>query len=468
MKRQRHLPRLLTLGLLVTAFGCPSEESQHAPEAPLVTVAHPDFKTVPPDDEVFTGRTVPINSVEIRARVTGYLYKVLFNDGDEVQPGTPLYEIDSRSYQAELDRAESHVAQAQARQKRLNDDFKRYSKLVGTGAVSREEYEKVAGDKGEADAALQAALANVEVYKLDVGFCHIASPIAGRVSNTQVDPGNLVKADTTLLTTIVSVDPMYATFDIDEGTMLRIQRQIREGKTASAKKDQSDLKGLQYFATQAVTSLLSPGPDAGVRELLALELFANEARAFDIPVYLGTSDEKGFPHKGTLNFIDNRVDPKTGTLRARATFPNPKVNAKGEEDPSGSRVLTPGLFVRIRVPVGEPYKALLVAERAFLSDQGQKFVWVIQDGKAVRRPVDVGPLKEGLRVVLPAVKREDGSVAKGLEPTDLVVVNGLQRVRAGQPVRHEKPVEMASMTAAAEAAAPKPAPKSEAADKPKH
>ena len=217
---------------------------------------------------------------------------------------------------------------------------------------------------------------------------------------------------------------MCATFDIDEGTMLRIQKLIREGKVQSA-------------GTNEVT------------------------------VYLGTSAEQGFPHKGTLNFIDNRVDPTTGTL-ARATFPNPRLNAKGEEDPKGSRVLSPGLFVRIRVPIGEPYKALLVAERALLSDQGQKFIYVVKDGKAVRRMVDVGPLKEGLRVVLPAVKKEDGSIAKGLEPTDLVVVNGVQRVRAGQPVKHEEPVPMASMTAAGEAAVQKTAHKPEPPDKPKH
>jgi multidrug efflux pump subunit AcrA (membrane-fusion protein) len=218
---------------------------------------------------------------------------------------------------------------------------------------------------------------------------------------------------------------VFATFNIDEGTMLRIQKLVREGKVKSA--------------------------DDG-----------------EIPVYLGTSDEKGFPHKGTLNFIDNHVDPSTGTLLARATFPNPRVNAAGEPDPKGNRVLSPGLNVRISVPVGEPYEALLVAERALLSDQGQKFVYVVKDGKAVRRMIDVGPIKEGLRVVLPAVKREDGTIVKGLEPTDLVVVNGVQRVRAGQPVRHENPVPMTSMTASGQAAAAKVVPAAESPDKPKH
>jgi RND family efflux transporter MFP subunit len=407
-------------------FGCTTDSSQNAsPTASLVTVAQPAWETVPADDEVFTGRVVAPTSIEVRARVTGYLDKVLFKDGDEVEKDAPLYEIDVRPYEAQLERAQGHVTQAEARLKRLDKDFERGQRLVGTGAMSREEYDKIAGDRLEADAALKSAKANVKSYKLDVEFCKIAAPIAGRISSTQIDPGNLVKGDGTLLTTIVVVDPVWATFYVDEGTMLRIQRLIREGKVKSVGEN-------------------------------------------EVPVYLGTSDEKGYPHKGTLNFLDNRVDPSTGTLRSRATFPNPKVNAKGEPDPKGNRVLSPGLFVTIKVPVGEPYKAVLVAERALLSDQGQRFVYVVKDGKALRRLVDIGPLKGGLRVVLPAVKKEDGSIARGLEPEELVVVNGVQRVRVGQPVRHEEPVPMDSMTAAAQAEAPKPAPKPESADKTNH
>ncbi len=426
MRHQTCLTWVLLGGLALTLFGCTNDAAQNAsPAAPLVTVAQPAWETVPADDELFTGRVVAPTSIEVRARVTGYLDKVLFKDGDEVKEGDPLYEIDVRPYKAQLDRAAGEVTRVEARLKRLDTDFARGQKLVGTGAMSREEYDKIAGDRLEADAALKAAKANVEGYKLDVDFCKIAAPIGGRISSTQIDPGNLVKSDLTLLTNIVVVDPIWATFYVDEGTLLRLQKLVREGKVKSAE--------------------------------------GNE-----IPIYLGTSDEKGYPHKGTLNFIDNRVDPSTGTLRARATFPNPKVNANGEPDPKGNRVLSPGLFVSIKVPVGEPYKALLVAERALLSDQAQKFVYVVKDGKALRRLVDVGPLKEGLRVVLPAVKKEDGSIARGLEPTDLVVVNGVQRVRVGQPVRHEEPVPMASMTAAAQAAAPKPESKPESADKSKH
>lgn len=396
-------PTWALLPALLLAAGCGAESAQNQPQPPLVTVAYPAQETVPPDDEIFTGRTVAPDSVDIRARVTGYLNDVLFKDGEEVAKDQPLYEIDPRPAQAALDRAEGQLTQTQARVKRLGQDFQRYSKLVTTGAVSREEYDRVAGDKAEAEAALKAAEANLEGFKLDLKFCSIKAPMAGRISRTLIDPGNLVKADFSVLTNIVVVDPMWANFDIDEGTMLRIQRLVREGKV--------------------------------------------KANGDELAVFLGTSDEKGFPHKGTLNFIDNQVNASTGTLRARATFPNPKLNAKGAEDPKGNRVLSPGLFVRIRVPIGEPYKALLVADRALLSDQGQKFVYVVQDNKPTRRLVDVGPLKEGLRVVLPAVKKEDGSILKGLGPKELIVVNGIQRVRAGQPIRHDEPVPMASMAA---------------------
>jgi membrane fusion protein, multidrug efflux system len=407
------LPWPLLLGLVLVVAGCHGEPSANqGPSAPQVTVAPPAWETVPADDEIFTGRTASPSVVEVRSRATGYLDKVLFKDGDEVAEKAPLYEIDVRPYKAALDRAEGEVTRAEARATRLGQDFQRAQRLVGTAAMSREDYDKIAGDRAEAEAALKSAKANVEVYKLDVEFCKIAAPTAGRISNTLVTPGNLVKSDLTLLTNIVVIDPTWATFDVDEGTMLRLQRLVREGKVQAAQGD-------------------------------------------EISVFLGTSDEKGFPHKGTLNFIDNRVDPTTGTLRARATFPNPKVNAKGEDDPNGNRVLSPGLFVRIRVPVGEPYKAILVAERALLTEQGQKYVYVVKEGKAVRRLVDVGPLKEGLRVILPAVTKEDGSIAKGLEPSDLVVVNGMQRVRAGQPVTAGAPVPMASMTSAGQAAAEK-------------
>lgn len=409
--RYQRFPTWALVPALLLAAGCGTEQAQEQAQAPLVTVARPAVETVPPDDVIFEGRTVPPRTVGITAHVTGYLDKVLFKDGDEVEKDAPLYEIDKRQYQSNLDRAEGQVTQLKARITRLEAEFKRAQKLVSTGTISREEYDKTVGDKAEAEAGLAAAKANVAGNKLDLDFCTIAAPWAGRISRTLVDPGNLVKADTTVLTNMVVVDPAWAKFDISEGIMLRIQRLVREGKVKAAEGD-------------------------------------------NIPVYLGTSDEKDFPHKGTLNFIDNQVNPSTGTLLARATFPNPRVNAKGEPDPKGNRVLSPGLFVRIRVPIGEPYQAVLVAERALLSDQGQRYVYVVQDGKPVRRLVDIGSLKEGLRVILPVVKKEDGTIARGLEPSDLVVVNGVQRVRAGQPVRHEDPVPMASMTAGADAEKP--------------
>jgi RND family efflux transporter MFP subunit len=398
------LTQALLLGLLAAAAGCNTDTAQNAtPEAPLVTVAHPAFETVKADTEEFQGSTVPPpgGNVDLTARVTGYLDKVLFKDGDEVKADQPLFLIDERPYQAELDRAQGRIDQAQAKLTRLSRDLARDKRLVVTGAVSQSEYDKDVGDNEEAAAALKSAQANTRGYELDLEFCKIKAPISGRISNARIDPGNLVKADVTVLTNVVTVDPMDATFDVDQRILQQIQELVRQGK-------------VEHVGENFV-------------------------------VYLRTGVEEGLPHKGVVNFIDNKVNSATGTLRVRASFPNPKVNAKGEPDPNGTRILTPGLGVKVNVPIGAPYQAQLVAEGALLSEQGQRYVYVVKDGKAERRFVDVGSLKEGnLRVILPAVKKEDGSIAKGLEASDLVVVNGIQRVRAGKPVRTEgDPVPMA-------------------------
>ena len=217
-----------------------------------------------------------------------------------------------------------------------------------------------------------------------------------------------------VLTTLVALEPLYIYFDVDERTLLR--QLLRAGQ-----------------------------PDLTQRGRL--------------PIEIGLSDETGFPHPGVVNFVDNRADPNTGTMWMRGEFISPDraaaaavggsvaAAAAREQLVNLSRPVKPGIFGRVRFPLGAPYEAVLVAEQALGTDQGQKFVYVVQDGKPVRRLVDVGPLKDGLRVVLPVVKKEDGSILKGLEPYELVVVNGVQRVRAGQPVRHEGDVPMASMAA---------------------
>jgi RND family efflux transporter MFP subunit len=338
---------------------------------PDVKVSHPVTATVT-DYEDFPGRIVAVNSVEIRARVTGYLDKVNFQEGADVHEGDVLFEIDPRPYQAELERAEGNVIQSKGRLKRLKEDYERARTLEGKGNLSKEELARVLGDLTEAEGAHKVNEAARKLAELNVGFTQVKAPISGRISSRSIDPGNLVKADDTSLTSIVSLDPIYATFDLDERSLLRLKRLIREKK-------------------------IKWSLDEG------------------IPVELGLSDEKDFPHDGRVNFADNRVDADTGTWRLRGRFDNP------------DHALTPGLFVRIRLPMGDSYQAVLVSEAALGTDQGQKFIYVIDDeGHADRRDIQVGRLYGGLRVI-------DG----GLKAGELVVVDGLQRVRQGITVAPE-------------------------------
>jgi RND family efflux transporter MFP subunit len=390
------LPALLLFGPVLA--GCTPSQAQPGPaqQVPEVQVSLPVAREVR-DYEDFPGRTEAVNSIEVRARVTGYLDKVNFREGADIKEGDVLFEIDPRPYQAELNRAEANVVQSQARLERLELDYKRADGLLGRGAIGREEFDKIAGDRAEAGAAVGVAKAGRDLAELNLSFTKVRSSISGRISRRFIDPGNLVKADDTPLTSIVSVDPIYAYFDLDERTTLRLQRLIREGRV-----QWSQDKGL--------------------------------------PVMLGLADEEGFPQQGTVNFADNRVDPDTGTWRLRGLFAN------------AQRILSPGLFVRIRLPVGNAYQATMVSEQALGTDQGQKFVYVVNGGAAEERDVEVrkgdqverrhtqvfagaeveyrrvkvGRLHDGLRVI-----------TEGLAPGEKVVVSGLQRVRPGIKVNAE-------------------------------
>jgi RND family efflux transporter MFP subunit len=318
----------------------------------------------------FTARTAAVDAVGVRARVWGYLDKVNFTEGVLVKKGDVLFEIDPRTYQVALNQAEGNLASLDARLKRLDADLGRAQQLVGKGAMSREESDKIAGDRGETAASIRALQAAVDRARLDLAFTKVTAPVSGRVSRTLVTVGNLVQSGDqsggTLLTTIVSVDPMYAYFDVDEHTVLRVRQLVREGKADSAR-------------------------DGGV------------------PVWLGLANEDGHPHQGTIDFVDNQVNPSTGTMRLRGVFPNK------------DQVLAPGMFARVRVPIGRPRTALLVSERALDNDQGQKILYVVtEQNEVAARPIRVGALHDGLRVI------EDG-----LRPGERVIVNGLQRVRPG-------------------------------------
>jgi RND family efflux transporter MFP subunit len=367
------------LALLVSG-GC---TKQPAPtpsvKPPDVVVARPLVRTVT-DYEDFTGRTEAYRTIEVRARVSGYLNKVNFVEGSEVKKGEVLFEIDPRLFEAQLQRANAVLNQAQAHLRRLDQDLDRATSLLPRNAISREEYDKIAGDRSEAAAAVSVAKASVEAAKLNLAYTKVVAPISGRISRRLLDPGNLIKADETVLTSIVSDDPIYAYFDIDERTLLRLRRMVRQ--------------------TQAIF-----------------------VRKQNVPVMLGLSDEEGFPHVGKIDFSDNRLDPMTGTLRVRGVFDNPQ------------HLLSPGLFVRIRLPIGHPYEAILIAEQALGTDQGQKFVYVVNEQNEVEyRRVQVGSVFDGLRVI-----------TEGLSKDERVIISGLQRARAGlvvEPRQVEMPTEV--------------------------
>lgn len=373
----RSMLKGIWLASLALALGCEVPPAQVKDTSlPIVTVAKPLARMVT-DREDFTGQTEAVDSVEIRARVSGYLEKVCFQEGVEVKKDQLLYEIDRRPYQAEVDQGKANVGRSEAAQKRAQAEYDRAKRLQGMGgqAISPEEVERAVAMRDEAIASVAGAKAALEKAELNLKFTRVLAPVAGRVSRTRVTEGNLVTADSTLLTTVVSQAPIYATFDVDDRTMLRLQRMAREGKVASARDKNAKL-----------------------------------------PILLGLLNEVGYPHVGEIDFVDNAVDPGTGTLKVRGVF----ANKEG--------TLAPGLSVRIRLPVGKPHEALLVAERALGVDQGQKYLLVVEKGKDGKdvvsyRSVRTGETQDGLRVI-----------EEGLKPDDQVIVVGMQRVRPGVAV----------------------------------
>jgi RND family efflux transporter MFP subunit len=366
--------------------GCNRPPPQTPPTTvPKVVVTLPVCREIT-DHEEFNGRAEALRTVEIRARVTGYLDKVLFKkEGEEVKLDEPLFAIDPRTYEAELARAEATLRQNQALLKRLELDYKRAEPLLPDRAISREDFDKIVGDREGAAAAVAEAAR--DTAQLNVNWTTVTAPMAGRISRQMVDPGNLVKADDTILTTLVSLDPIYAYFDVDERTNLKVKRLIESGKMQSARKTAVEIR-------------------------LGLSDEDQE----------GASDEERFPHLGTINFIDNRQDPATGTLRLRGVFPNPQ------------KLISPGMFVRIRVPIGAPHEAILVPDRALAQDQGRKYVFVVDaTNKPARRYVTIGTLirseksQDSLRVI-----------AEGLAKDERVVVDGLQKIRLGEKVTTEE------------------------------
>lgn len=339
-----------------------------APPPPQVTVAAVLEREINEWDE-FTGRMQAVETVEIRPRVSGQVQRVAFEEGKEVKKGDVLFVIDPRPYRAELDRAAAELERTRTRAALATRDLERARFLIEKQAISQEEFDLRTSSLEENQAAIRAAEAQVADASLDVEWATVRSPIDGRVGRAEVTEGNLVESgpgEATLLTTVVSLDPMYVYFEGDEQTYLRYGQLARSGSRASS-------------------------------------------RDVENPIFLGLANEEGFPHEGYVDFVDNQLDPSTGTIRARAVFSN------------ADRLFTPGLFARLKLVGSGRYTARLIRDSAIGTDQDKKFVLVLQPDSTVEyRRIEPGRVVEGLRIV-----------TSGLEGGEKIVVNGLQRVRSG-------------------------------------
>ena len=357
---------------LLLLFTCMLHPVAAQPPAPTVSVANPLEREVVEWDE-YTGRLEAVDFVEVRARVSGYLQSVEFDEGELVEKGQLLFVIDPRPFTAVLEQSQAELQQARASLNLAQKRLQRGEELRRQRAISTEDYDIRANEQRAAAAAVAAARARVSAAELDMSFTKVTAPIDGRISRYNVSVGNLISGgsdQSTLLTTIVSLNPIYCTFEASERDFLKYARLARSGQRASSRE---------------------------VRN----------------PVYLQLADEEGFPHLGYMDFVDNRIDPNTATIQGRAVFEN-------TED----RLLTPGLFARLRLLGSSRYTALQIPDEAVGSQQAQKFVMVVNAENQVQvRPIQTGPIVDGLRVI-----------RSGLSKDDQVIVKGLMRARPGTQV----------------------------------
>src|SRR5712671_2824333 len=364
---------MLAMGLATLAglnAGCSSSAQPKAPAPAEVSVAEVICKQIGDSDE-FTGRLEAVSAVEVRPRVSGYLQSVHFKEGAIIRRGELLFQIDPRPFQAEVDRLKGDLSQAKAQRSRAQSDFERAERLHNNDGMSAEEYDRRAAVRNEAEAKIASTEAALRGAELNLEFTRVTAPITGRVGRAEITEGNLVEsgaAQVRPLTSLVSLDPIYVYFDVDEQTYLKYARVTQSHGTSS-----HDLRGAAL---------------------------------------LGLADEDAFPHVGQVNFVDNQVSSSTGTIRLRATFANKNL------------ALTPGLFARIRLQGGGTQSGCLAKDEAVVTDLNQKYVFVLgKNNTLTYRPVKLGPMAEGLRVV-----------RDGLHEGDLIVVSGLQRVRPGAAV----------------------------------
>lgn len=373
----RTLRGLCLVAMVGVVLGCtaPAPQAVQTPPPP-VTVSQPVSRSDVVDYDRYEGRLAAVEKVELRARVRGHLTKVAFRDGDMVKKGDLLFEIDPRQYRAALDAATAQVKASEATVEFAKAEYNRVRTLVSRKAASLEEMDTWVAKQATAKGELLKARASEEEAQLNLDFSKVTAPISGRISRAQITVGNLINAggSDTLLTTIVSVDPMYVYFDVDERSLLRYRNM-----TAAAAKNGEKRMPL---------------------------------REQKIPVQVALEGESGYPHQGVIDFADNRVNPGTGTIQARGVLANK------------TGLFEDGMRARVRIPIGDPRPALLVTERAIGTDQGRKYVYLVNEKNRVeRRDVTLDRVVDGLQVI-----------AEGIKPGEWVIVNGIQRVRDGLEV----------------------------------
>lgn len=360
---------LLGMVLLITQLsGCDKGVAQNAPPPPPEVSAAPVLIKPVSQWDNFNGRVEAVQSVQLRPRVSGYIDAVNYREGDEVKKGQVLFTIDDRSYRAALEQAKAELARARSQASLARSESGRSEKLIGTQAISREEWEQRRSAASQAQADVLAAEAAVDMAQLNLDFTRVTAPIDGRASRAMITAGNLVTAgdSASVLTTLVSQQQMYVYFDVDENTFLNYQAMARQGQQRHA-----------------------------------------------LPVEIALVGEQGFPHQGKIDFLDNQLTASTGTIRMRALLDNQQ------------RQFTPGLFARVRLPGSAQFEAVLIDDKAVLTDQDRKYVYVVDgEGKAQRRDIQPGAMIDGLRIV-----------KSGLKSGDKVIIAGLQKVfMPGMPV----------------------------------
>lgn len=361
---------LFALGIIATLGACQRQDSGNTDPRTVVKAAIPIQRDIIEWDE-YSGRTEATETVDIRSRVNGYLQQVLIHDGDKVHKGDLLFVIDRRNYEIELKRAEAELQRTRTRQQLAQNELKRADRLRYSKAISDEEYDQRSNSVSESTETLHAAEAALQMARLNLEFCSIRAPIEGRVGRELITAGNLVREDQTLLTTIVSTDPVYVYVDADEKSALRYRRWLTQSEAGA------------------------PSPS--------------------LEVELGLIDESGFPHHGHIDFIDPRLDSSTGTLNLRGIFPNP------------SEILTPGLYARVRIRASNAVPGLLIPNRAIGTDQELRYVWLAKpDGSIEYRKIAPGGIYGSFR-----------QIRSGIEATDLVIVDGIAKLKPGARVKPE-------------------------------